>query len=242
LKLAIVAPCYSWKRPPDQARHISESCQALSLSLFVYGLDHPWPGLYQGKVIDLRRAIEEVDSEFILVSDANDAFFLADEREILEKFDRSGVSVLVSGDKNCWPEIYLQQFYPPCSSPWRYVNSGGYIGHKESLLNLLTIMQSFNRDMIPFESDRDWQNDQFRLSLAYLTDLTAVGLTIGIDISCQVFQTMHTSGDELTWEENRLHNRLTDSHPCHLHFNGNWPGISEAFERRFACSEQPTTA
>lgn len=214
---------------------------------YVYGLGEPWPGLYQGKVVDLRRAIENVDSEYILVSDANDAFFLAEEDEILAKFHAAKCSVLISGDRNCWPEPYLEPLYPQSESlwrysPWRYVNSGGYMGSKESLLKLLSIMQNLPTTMLPFESDRDWANDQFRLSLAYLTDLSVAGLTLGVDISCQVFQTMHSNAPtDLEWKDDRLVNKITGSQPCHLHFNGNWPGMSEAFERRFPCNELATT-
>src|SRR5437016_2698985 len=98
-KLTIVSPAYYDDLAP--CAFLVESCKALNLPLHLYGMGEPWPWLYEAKVKRLRREIEKLDTEYVLVSDSGDAFFLAGEEEILNKLFLTQSGVLISGEKNC---------------------------------------------------------------------------------------------------------------------------------------------
>jgi len=212
---------------------LMESCQRFGLNSHLYGMGEDWPWLYEAKVVALRAEIEKLDSDYILVSDGDDAFFLAGEDEILDKFKASRARILISADRQQaegdakWPQSILRDRYPKSPTPWRYCNSGGYLGKREDILDLLHAMFDVERpDYIPIWRSRDWSNDQFRMSIVYLN-----GYPLTVDTECRLFQTMGCVEDgEMEWNGARVSNLRTGSTPCHIHFNGNWPGMAEAFE------------
>ena len=218
-RLTVVAPAFYPN--PRQCHFLMDSCANLGLSYYLFGLGEQWPGAIEAKIIRLLWEIERLETEYVLMTDAGDSFVMADEDELLAR--TPAAPPVVSAEKNCWPQPQLAEYYPGSVSPWRYVNSGGYIGTKEGVAGMLRAMHA----SLPSDDQGD---DQFALSLAYLN-----GYPLILDTLCQVFQTAAGAGqDEFSWQGNRLRNNVTGSTPCVLHFNGHTPGIDKTFERRFS--------
>lgn len=245
-KLCVVSPAYY----TDSSKYemLTESCKYFKLDLHLYGMGEEWPWYYNAKVIQLAREIDKIDAEYILVCDADDAFFMAGENEILHTYRKITDKILVAADRvgegdELYPQSIFRDLYPPSATPWRYCNSGGYIGKKQAILHLLNEMaKTEEAEFIPVWRSKDWSNDQFRMSVCYLN-----GYDLKIDTGCKVFQTMGSIEPlEYKWgppfgvrtSTNFFFNKATHSFPCVIHFNGNAPGIKEAYNR---CFELETT-
>lgn len=229
-RLTVISPAYYDSLSPYLL--LSDSCERLGLPLHTYGMGEPWPWLLEAKVVRLAKEIEQIDSEYFLMTDAGDSFILDDEEAIMHKFLKADTPVLVSAEKKCWPHTMLADKYPPSPSHWRYLNSGGFIGAKKPLLNLLNAMQHITApSWMHMKRTRDWMNDQFLMSLLYVE-----GYPMQLDTSCSIFQCMGDANEgELEWRDlGVLHNNVTESHPSVLHYNGHTPGIEQAYEKRFA--------
>jgi len=244
--LTIVAPAYY----PDflKCGMLIDSCKHFKLNLHLYGQGEEWPWYFNAKVIQLAKELEQIDSEYIMVCDADDAFVMAYESEIMHKYTNITSKILVSADRigkgdELFPQCLFRDLYPPSTTPWRYCNSGGYIGKKANILDLLQTMASTEEaSFIPVWRSKDWSNDQFRMSVCFLN-----GYDLKIDTECKVFQTMGCiEPHEYKWgPPNGVRtvtqyflNTVTHSYPCVIHFNGNAPGIKEAYDR---CFELATT-
>lgn len=179
--------------------------------------------------------LEEVNSdELILFTDGYDAVFLTDENEIIDKYKRFNKDLVFSTETNCWPDKNLVPLYPETnSSPYKYLNSGGFIG-KAGLVK-------------EFLSDSSYRSDKFERSNQYLW--TKIFLKnqsiISLDTSCAIFSsfspeigTAHLPKqndnnyyeyyhfmrnwfqDNFLIENARIFNKTTKTWPCHAHFNG----------------------
>jgi len=240
--LTIISPAYFTSK--QDYWYLTESCKQLKLKLHLYGRGEPYPWLLQAKVVELRKQIAALDTEFVLLLDSHDAFMLCGQEEILDKMAGFTRHIVMSAEKKCWPQRMLAPYYPESVhvSPWCYLNSGGYIGKKELVLDMLEKATGDLISPVPFRRSLDWENDQFLLSLVYLSKQVPMCL----DVGCVFFQNM---GDMVLGEigythEGRLVNIVTHSMPCAVHFNGHAPGIDLAFSHRFMrieWNEQITT-
>lgn len=233
-RLTIVSPAFYTS--PEPYQRLVDSCKTFNLNLHLYGINEPWTWYTDVKVYRLAQEIKAIDSEYIMVCDADDAFFMADEAEILYKYLNTNAKILVSADRqqeegdSHYPQCIFRDKYPPSNTPWRYCNSGGYIGKKDDILDLLQAMTVVQHPTyIPVWRSKDWSNDQFRMSVVYLN-----GYSLRVDTHCNVFQTMGCiEPDEAKWRGSYFMNKVTGTFPCVIHFNGNAKGIEEAYNRCF---------
>jgi hypothetical protein len=112
--------------------------------------------------------------------------------------------IVFSAEKNCWPDAERAKDYPPSDSPWRFLNSGSYMGPAGKIYELLAGMQIQPRD-----------DDQRLMTQAYLDG------KVVLDTGCRIFQTAGFAGPgEIVGKANDIHNTVTGSHPTIIHFNG----------------------
>lgn len=223
-KLTVVAAAYYTSM--ERCSMLVESCKKLDIHLHLFGMGEPWPGLYTGKVYRLRREIDQIDSSYILVTDSSDSFFLANSDDILTKYMGMNVPVVISAEKNCWPSSLIESYYPKISSPWCYLNSGGYIGRKEEIVSVLSYMEGMPI-LDPLYRSRDWDNDQFRFSLLYIDSQPSIKL----DSRCEIFQTMgNVVEGDVEWRDGYLRNLITNTYPQVIHYNGHAPGMQKDFK------------
>jgi hypothetical protein len=177
------------------------------------------------------------DDETILFTDGNDAVLMATEEEIKVKLVKTGRDLVFSTESGCWPDTNLASQYPEQgSSPYKYLNSGGFIG-KSGLIR-------------EFLDDESYDLYNFRKSNQYLWAKRYLKYPdkIGLDTSCEIFQTFSPEvgnahlpkgtsanvsefipyykcmkqwfGSNFQIQDGRLFSSITQTWPCHAHFNG----------------------
>ena len=174
------------------------------------------------------------DHEIVLFTDGYDALMLADGDEILEKFNNYGTDLLFSAETCCYPDPTLESRYPQTDSPYKYLNSGGFIGKAGLLKELHAI------DLSNVASNYAYSN-QYLWSVIYLEHQHCMKM----DTQCEIFCTFspeiianslpdEQKGDLSAYTKNfyelfnqnfiisngRIYNKITGTWPCNAHFNG----------------------
>jgi hypothetical protein len=174
------------------------------------------------------------EEEIILFTDGNDAIFLATEEEVLTKYRKAGKELLFSSETSCWPDTSLAGQYPDTGpSPYKFLNSGGFIGSAGTIREL---MEDDSFDIGNFKKSNQyvWTKRLFRNPER-----------IGLDTGCEIFHTFSPEignnylpkgldvnylpyyicmkkwfGSNFLVQDGRLFSKITESWPCHAHFNG----------------------
>lgn len=216
IKLMVVSPVFY----PNVShyKYFFDSCLKLNYDLMLYGLHEPFSGLRDAKIIELAKTIKLLETELVLVCDSADVLLVKREDELIAKFEEARCLILMAAEKQCYPQRLMDTWYPPSKTPWRYLNSGAYMGAKENILAMLEAAYDLKPNPRNLYRSRDWQDDQFLLSQLYIQEYN-----ITLDTQCKVFQCV---GD-ITEEE------YANSDPCLYHFNGHAKGIEKQYTKRF---------
>ena len=186
------------------------------------------------------------DHDVILFVDGYDSLFLAPLEEVIEKFNQVESEAVFSAEMTCWPDPTVRSHYENlsginCTSPYRYLNSGGFIGRTGFIRQVL--------DM-PIEIPKEyaWSN-QYAWTLRFLRTWPDIKL----DHTCEIFfvtsinlekvklfygdmgsftgkridfyhpefikEGLKGIMDQMGYENRRIISKLTGSNPCHLHLN-----------------------
>jgi hypothetical protein len=143
-------------------------------------------------------------TEFIFV-DAYDVIALSTPQEVIEKI-KDRTKMLISVEKNCWPNSELASQYPKTDSEWKYINSGSYYSPSKLFI-----------DMVEANPPLYIDDDQLYFSLEWLKNQSIALL----DYDCEVFQAYSfIADDDFGYENKRLQNLKTKSQPVLIHSNG----------------------
>jgi hypothetical protein len=177
---------------------------------------------------------DEKDEEIILFTDGNDAIFNASEEEILSKFSEFKSDLVFSAEVECWPDKELaHQYINNNTTPYKYLNSGGFIGKAGLIKELL--------NDIDYDLENYPKSNQYLWTKRFLKNSGRIKL----DTFCSIFCTFapEIGGKYITlknqeeyaeyltfkkkWfsenfliENGRIYNKITNTWPCHAHFNG----------------------
>lgn len=191
----------------------------------------------------LNAYIQELDDdEIILFTDATDTVFVAREEEILLKFNKLNAPLVFSAEINCWPDEALQDDYPgPSEQHFRYLNCGAFIGRVDYLKQLYRNYPIFDASRNPryyWSNQYYWniifKNEWPKIQLDYRGDIfynTAIPITGDLEefkrnlSDVTKLQEMYSEeknrlDKEIIFINGRIHNILSNSFPCHLHFPG----------------------
>lgn len=179
--------------------------------------------------------LEEQDGdELIFFTDGNDAFLMAQEKEIIEKFNVFKEDLVFSTETSCWPDRNLAIDYPKgIKSRYKFLNSGGFIGKVGLIRNLL---KDTNFDLHNFE-----ESNQYLWTKRFLK----YPRLIALDYTCELFCTFSPEvgeeylqpnansssyayynfmkkwfNDNFQIRDGRIFNSITNTSPCQVHFNG----------------------
>jgi len=205
LKLQVYSACFYSDSTP--AKRLVESCERFGLPLTLYGVGETFQNWYHAKVIRLREELEKSDADIVLYTDAADSWFLHAD-SFVEKFNRFDTRLVVSSERNCWPDGSLHSKFRPDIGSYRYPCAGQFVGYRESIL-------------VMFDAFYGWDyghNDQ-----AYWLKLMADRcFDAKVDSNCILFQTMDSERLDDTMQKclGRLWNVETSTMPCLVHFNG----------------------
>lgn len=109
--------------------------------------------------------------------------------------------------------MFLQDHYPPVSGPYRYLNSGGFIGYASDLYRLVTLLPVADLD-----------DDQGYYSKIYLDAELRAQLKIGLDTRCEIFQNLNGAENEMRVrfrdKDAYVLNQVHGTEPLVVHGNG----------------------
>ncbi len=191
----------------------------------VLGLHEPWHNLRQ-KFEVFHRYLSEHNlknsNEILLFVDGYDALFTPKDQDIIKKFKAFHKPLVISAEKNCTPhpacvhpEIYPTNAKENASSPFKYPNSGTYIGYASTIYQMLDeVLKKYPTDRYPEAS-----NDQFLMHAFFIEHPEKVALDYHQEIFSLLYETKFKdfSYDPKT---KTLRNRITNSTPIVLHGNG----------------------
>lgn len=211
--------------PVDGYKRFVESANAYSFPFVCLGFGEPWGGndMTRGpggghKVVLFKKYLDQFDDDderLILFSDCYDAVVSGSPDQVLSKFnnirENTGCDVMFSAEALLWPDESIADQFPDVGTPYKYLNSGGFIGSIKSLKKLT--VQSI-------ESSDD---DQYYYQMEYLKSWRGESdLNIILDDFAYIFQTLSSHFDQIKidYDQSKVINELTDSRPLIIHGNG----------------------
>lgn len=191
-------------------KQLKHSCEEFGLYLKVLGMGmfYPGNGLKLLLIYDYLESIPKDD--IVLFVDAYDVLILATEDEILEKFRQFKRPFVVSAETNCWPLFSREHEFPYSPTPFKFINTGSFIGHVSHIKKVL-------RDMKPLIAEKC---DQHQMAEFFLENKSRITL----DNNAELFFTLHNlNKDALSVDKasKKVKCLLTGSTPILIHGNGN---------------------
>lgn len=206
-KLTVASACFYDNELP--AQRLIHSCEKFNLNLSLYGIKQFGDNWRNMKVVKLLEHLESIESEYVLYTDASDSWMLFDEETIIKKFKKHEADILISGERNVYPEISRE--YPKSYTSIRYLCAGSFMGKTECVKYALKLLLKYPED----------SNDQLLWHHLFLDEK----MNIKIDYTASVFLSMcgidldaisivsHANNPPVILLE-------TDEYPCVIHFNG----------------------
>ena len=200
-----------------ELRRLLDSGRRYGLEIEPLGLGHPWrggdvarrPGGGQ-KINLLRPALEKLPPERpVLFVDGYDTLVTRHAGDILSAWrETAGEAPLFAAEVFCWPDAACAGRYPaaPHGSPYRFLNSGAFIGKAGDLLRIM------GKEIADDDDDQGYCTERF---LSGEHDMA-------LDYGCRVFQCLHGALPHVGADEGRgmLFNHLLESWPAVVHANG----------------------
>src|SRR3990167_5340204 len=188
MTLAFIAPAFD--PDPAKARLAAEpfamSVERLGINVKLFGLGRAWSN-WRTRLQEALAVLHTLDTTHVLMTDAYDVLFMLPEPDIWEAYRQGGAPpLLLSAERDCWPDTSIAGNFPQYEVPWRYPNGGGWMGERQYLL-----------DHIPQVLEcGDTENDQELWARAMLTERLPGAK---LDHWCRVFQTMSGSAQDVHW-------------------------------------------
>lgn len=198
-----------------------------------YGINAKWAWGLDDLVDQLRDYVfKNTDKDdLVLFFDAFDVVFQAGSDEIVDRYleieARNGIGLVYLAERKCsYGE--RQAEFPNVSTPYRYLNSGVYMGRAWKFKDLLK--DSLSGKVV------DKAGKTIRLQNWHIQYYLDHQDSVALDSGCELAQTVssidnvftssyQTYGTGLVLEDGRLRNKVTGSTPPILHFagSGHWP-------------------
>lgn len=184
------------------------SCKVHGITLDILGMGLPYRGNGQ-KLNYMKEYIKAMpDNDIVLYVDAYDILFLTDKKTILKKFLKMKSSFVISAERNCFPFRGLANKYPESPTPFRYINSGSFMGYVKSMKKILGEI-AVNEKI----------SDQGQLTLHYFDHQNEYTL----DYRCELFMPLvgvHINELLIDRKRGEIYSLSTRSRPCIVHGNG----------------------
>ncbi len=194
--------------------------------LVILGWGDKWLGLSQKLLAAQSFAATLPANDLLLFTDAFDVLFQGKPDRIQKAFEEIHTEILFSGECGCWPHVMEDRgkacfdAYPPAPTPYRYLNSGTWIGRAAPAAAMLrAVIDSAGGNFLN-------ANDQKLVADFFIEGRFGIQL----DYHTKIFQSMHMTldkplpycnpGQDVVLREGRFYNKRTNSEPAILHFNG----------------------
>lgn len=203
-----------------------ESAIRHDISLIILGWGIKWTGLSQKLEAAMRYASEIPPNDIIMFTDAFDVMFTNKPSHILEEYLNLNGDIIFAGECGCWPHVMIDHgkpcfdSYPPSPTPYRYLNSGTWIAHAKSAVEMLKAV------ILEAGNDFTNANDQKLVADMFISSR----YNIQLDYYAKLFQSMHMTFDrplaycnpyeDIQVINGQFYNKRTKSYPSVFHFNG----------------------
>ena len=201
------------ERLPELQRLLNSGLR-YGLQIEPLGLGTAWRGgdMFNGpgggqKINLLRPALQQLPPEQpTLFVDGYDTIICGHAADIVAAWNRTCNGPLFAAEVYCWPDKHRIDDYPQIDTPYRFLNSGAFIGKAGDLLGIVE------------DSIDDHADDQ----LYYTERFLSGKYNIALDSNCQLFQCLNGALDDVQSDEGRgmLFNRRTETWPAVIHANG----------------------
>lgn len=211
--------------PVDGYQRYVESTGVYGIPYVCLGFGKPWCGndMAKGaggghKVVLLKQYLEKFDDNddrLLIFTDCYDVVFCVSPDKIIDKFNemksRDKFDILISSEAHIWPDKSLEPQFPDVGTPYKFLNSGGFMG---SIKDIKKMIQPH------IES---YDDDQYYYQIQYLKSVKKeTELVIKLDAKAEIFQTLssHFYYIDIDFGRSSIKNSLTNSEPLVIHGNG----------------------
>jgi hypothetical protein len=184
--------------------------------------ENHWKGLAT-KPKWLYKAIKDglIKTRYMQFVDSWDLIYGASPDEVMQIYFSFDKPIVISAESNCFPDTYKKEYdelsFP---KPYCYLNSGVIIGETSAILSCLETMDLENVKDDHWDKERNCayhSNDQTMWQEIFLKQ----PVPISLDYSQAISQTLHNAKiDDFDFDELRIRNKITTTHPRIWHFNG----------------------
>ena len=210
----------------DGLRRLKESAIRYGIPLKVLGIEKDWTGGNVSRLENpgggqkinllkeyLNRDEELNDDDLVLFVDGYDVMFTGPIEFFLERYKEFDCKVLFAAERSCWPDEGLASSYPEVEWPYKYLNSGTFIGTASELKRITE------------EHIEDTADDQLYYAKKFLSN----EYDMKLDYRCKIFQTTEGCWNDMKYViENKdaglglgdMTNTLFQTKPCVVHGNG----------------------
>lgn len=188
------------------------SCKKHHIELDVLGIEKPYPhnGIKFFYMEEYLKSLEEDD--IVMYVDAFDVIIVADKEEILRKFLAMDAPFVMAAEMNCAPNSSLAPFFPHSPTPFKFINTGTYIGYVKNIREWIQALQPVNPNRC----------DQAQTIEHYLKDEENRRF-FTLDYQCELFLPLFMVPYNhlfIDIEKKQVRCRLTKTTPCVIHANG----------------------
>ena len=179
-----------------------------------------WQG-FVDKIIYMIKILDKIpDGDVVCFIDAYDILISNNVECILEKFISFNCNILFSSELVCYPSINRERYeqlydndhHAKIKTNYKYLNSGGYIGYRKNIYQMLTFQSMEDIKTLCQEG-----GDQNYFTQYYLNH----DLAVKLDVNQTIFQSMCcVQFQDFEFQNGYLYNKILDTYPSFIHFNG----------------------
>ena len=196
---------------PEKMWALEQSAKKYYIEITNLGENHPWRDSMttlggMPKIQLVNEYLATIDEEdIVLFMDGYDTFLADSPQTILERFIQMEADIVFGAESECWPLPENASLWPDTGTPYRYLNSGLYIGRAKALHDFISQSQdgSSNND------------DQLYCQNRYLKNKTP--WKVKLDTEGYIFQNHEP---DIRVVEGQLWNDKTGCCGCIYHGNG----------------------
>lgn len=194
----------------------------------VLGLDGGYHGLLsRAKLLRNYLRTGVVKSPVMIWSDLWDVICVRNPESIVEQFKGFNTSIVLNAERECFPDASLTDQFPDRGTPYRYLNSGFWVGETEAILEMLE--RADVEDDVDYQKpDGTWVHhcEQLNIQKAFLNQVVPMKLDTNGEICLTL---VGAPDDEVQICEGRPYNKNMCNFPSVVHANG--PKESRNWER-----------
>ena len=193
---------------------LSQSCDKHDINIVNLGKGDSWKSEMEGydglrKIELVKEFIKDLrEDEIVLFVDGYDTFFTESYETVVQRFLGFNVDILFGAEQDCWPvdNILYKKRWNHTRTPYKYLNSGMYIGYAGAL-----------RDFLDTPTEEDKGDDQLYCQLRYLSKSKNSSYKLALDYEAYIFQNHDTN---IKIVNGQLWNDRTSCCGCIYHGNG----------------------